>query len=72
MAMSSRFGVPTFNSFATGNKRYGVGYGAAATSGALSSDGYSERERKNKERRRALNNRLKQQSGTYSSSQEGM
>jgi hypothetical protein len=59
------------NTFATGAKRYGVGLTAAATSGALSTDGYSERERKNRERRRALQQRLMQQSGQYPGPQGG-
>ena len=57
---------PTTNTFATGNKRYGAGMMSAATSGSLASDGYAERERKNQEKRRALQNRLNQQSGQYS------
>ena len=56
---------PQTNTFATGNKRYGAGQMTAATSGALSSDGYADRERKKREKRRALQNRLMQQSGQY-------
>lgn len=53
------------NTFASGTKRYGAGYGTAATSGQLSSDGYDERRRKLLEKRRALERqiRMRQQGG---------
>ena len=61
------------NTFATGAKRYGPGQMTAATSGRLSTDGYDERERKKQERRRALQQRLRMQSGPqYSELQGGM
>lgn len=47
-----------YNSFASGAKRYGAGYGTAATSGQLSRDGYEERRRKALERQRALQRRI--------------
>lgn len=62
------------NTFATGAKRYGAGYGTAATSGQLSSDGYDERRRKQLERRRALERqiRMRQQgAGMVDPSQQG-
>ena len=51
-------GTPEFTSAAAGAKRYGAGRMATATTGALSSDGYNERERKRQARKRAIQNRL--------------
>jgi len=56
-------GALTQNQFAAGAPRYGAGLSSSATSGALSSDGYNERDLKMKARRRALQNRLRQSSG---------
>jgi hypothetical protein len=61
---SAALGTPEFNSAATGSKLYGVGRGNAATSGALSSDGYNERARKQLARKRAIQNRLAMTSST--------
>lgn len=47
------------NTYATGAKRYGDGYGTAATSGQLSSDGYEERRRKMLEKRRVLERQIR-------------
>ncbi len=51
-------GTPEFTTAAAGSKLYGVGRTGAATAGALSSDGYNERERKRQARKRAIQNRL--------------
>lgn len=55
---AAALGVPEFTSATAGSKLYGVGRGNAATSGALSSDGYNERARKQAARKRAIQNRL--------------
>lgn len=47
-----------YNSFASGAKRYGAGYGTIANAGQLSKDGYEERRRKQLERQRALQRRI--------------
>lgn len=66
-------GTIEFNSGATGSKRYGPGQTSSATSGPLSSDGYSERERKRKARQLAIQNRLQQNgaAGTMGATQGG-
>lgn len=54
---SPLLGTYQFNSFATGNKRYGDNQGATATTGQLSRDGYDERRRKQLERKRMIERR---------------
>lgn len=63
------------NTFASGAKRYGAGYGTIATSGQLSKDGYEERKRKALERQRAIQRRIAmmgRQGGTVDPTQGGM
>ena len=66
-------GTPEFNSGATGNRRYGLNGGTAATSGAVSKDGYIEREQRAAARRRAIQSRLQMQGqpGTMAPEQGG-
>lgn len=52
------FGGLEGGAFLTGTKRYGAGLTSAATSGSLSTDGYDERERRKRERRRAIQQRM--------------
>lgn len=58
MERNQYLGTPEFNSNATGAKQYGLGRGAAATSGSVSKDGYVERDQRARARRRAIQNRL--------------
>lgn len=66
-------GFMQMNTFATGAPRYNANQGTIATAGQLSSDGYEERRRKMMERRRALENRIRQMrgGGTVDPSQGG-